>query len=109
MIQTNLDTFCTSVKSYIFKIFDKQLTNLSLNLLNTLLGFFIATCLTTIPGQTGDWSITGAAIIVSFYEIISMLYYKNKNYIFKIFLQNFNNLKIGILYGFFVDAFKLGS
>nr|YP_009297773.1 hypothetical protein Kuma_073 [Kumanoa americana]AOM67507.1 hypothetical protein Kuma_073 [Kumanoa americana] len=109
MIKTNLDFFYCSIKTYLINIFDKQLSNLSLNLLNTLLGFFIATCLTTIPGQTGDWSITGAAIIVSFHEIISMIHYNNKSHIFNIFFKHFNNLKIGILYGFFVDAFKLGS
>jgi len=63
--------------------------------------------LSTIPAQTGDWNIISASIIVSINEILSKLIYKKKRYNFIIKLVN--NIKIGILYGLFVDAFKLGS
>ena len=49
------------------------------------------------------------SIIVTFNEIINKFIYKqkctNKFVIFKLI----NNIKIGIIYGLFVDAFKLGS
>lgn len=81
-----------------------------------MIGFFIATALSTIPAQTGDWGIVAAAIIVTNQEIISKIIYQYKNLtilpkksiITEIFKQC-NNIKIGILYGLFVDAFKLGS
>nr|YP_009393484.1 hypothetical protein [Bostrychia simpliciuscula]ARW62046.1 hypothetical protein [Bostrychia simpliciuscula] len=74
-----------------------------------MLGFFFANVLSTIPAQTGDWSIMSGAIIVTTNEILSRIIYtkNNKN---KFFVNNFiNNIKIGIIYGLFVDAFKLGS
>nr|WCH58099.1 hypothetical protein [Cystoclonium purpureum f. stellatum] len=73
-----------------------------------LLGFLIATILSTISAQTGDWGIIAASIIITINELISKLVYnlkKNKS----IILIMINYIKIGIIYGLFVDAFKLGS
>lgn len=49
------------------------------------------------------------AIIATTNEIISQTIYnkKNKNTLF--IKQMVNNIKIGAIYGLFVDAFKLGS
>ena len=113
----------TNLKTQIHKIIKsvKVFTNykfnsFSLQLLSILLGFFIATALSTIPAQTGDWGIVASAIIVTNQEIISKITYQNyitKYYyntiIFKICFKYCNGIKIGILYGLFVDAFKLGS
>lgn len=85
-----------------------ELGYLSINLISLLSGFFLATVLSTMPVQTGDWSIIAASIIVTCNEIISQVIYKNKKY--KLNLLNIvNYIKIGIIYGLFVDAFKLGS
>ena len=87
-----------------------------MQLLNLLIGFFIATALSTIPAQTGDWGIVAAAIIVTNQEIISKIIYQCNNLkilpkksIMTVLFKQCNNIKIGILYGLFVDAFKLGS
>nr|YP_009654336.1 hypothetical protein [Pleurostichidium falkenbergii]QCH39623.1 hypothetical protein [Pleurostichidium falkenbergii] len=65
--------------------------------------------LSTIPAQTGDWNIMSGSIVVTFNEFINQLIYKKK-YINKLLLLKLiNNIKIGIIYGLFVDAFKLGS
>lgn len=81
---------------------------LSTNLISLLLGFFIATVLSTIPAQTGDSSIVAASIIVTFNEILSNLIYNSRNYTLSI-LSPIKYTKIGIVYGLFVEAFKLGS
>ena len=87
------------------------LKDLILKVLNLLVGFFFATVLSTLPGQTGDWTILGASIIVSIIEYLSQCLYTStaksstNNYYFSII----NDLKIGITYGLFVDSFKLGS
>nr|YP_010902642.1 hypothetical protein REP55_pgp139 [Hypnea nidulans]WCH54497.1 hypothetical protein [Hypnea nidulans] len=73
-----------------------------------LFGFFIATVFSTISAQTGDWSVIAAATIIAYYEIISKIIYKYNNNKRTIFII-INNLKIGIIYGLLVDAFKLGS
>ena len=91
----------------------KQLLNekfhgFSLRLVSLLLGFYIATILSTIPAQTGDWSIISASIIVTCNEVLSKFLYSSycKS---ELTINLLNSIKIGIIYGLFVDAFKLGS
>jgi len=49
------------------------------------------------------------SIIVTFNEVINKFIYKRKYTEKFIILNLINNIKIGIIYGLFVDAFKLGS
>ena len=114
--KTNLQTQLGLAVSPLKKLANYKVGTLSLNLLSILLGFFTSTALSTIPAQTGDWGIVAAAIIVINQEIISRINYHNHvsakhklNAILKTFLKYCNSIKIGILYGLFVDAFKLGS
>lgn len=85
-----------------------QIQYISLKLISLLLGFFIATTLSTMPAQTGDAGIIAASIIITLNEILSKLIYKQKKHIFMI-SNIIKYIKIGIIYGLFVDAFKLGS
>ena len=89
------------------KLINNKFHGLSMQLASLLFGFYLSTILSTFPAQTGDWSIVSASIIVTFNEVLSKLLYKYQP---KIILINLINLiKIGIIYGLFVDAFKLGS
>lgn len=86
----------------------------AIKVVNLLIGFFLSTVLTTIVGQTGDWAIIAGAIVVTYIELFSKWIYtsnllSNQIVILNIFFSNVNSLRIGILYGMFVDAFKLGS
>nr|YP_009395957.1 hypothetical protein [Dasya naccarioides]ARW65143.1 hypothetical protein [Dasya naccarioides] len=101
-IYKNLKQLTKKFVSYKFNFF-------SLNIISFMLGFFTSSVLSTLPAQTGDWGILSAAIIVTFNEIISKIIYsyRKKKYIDTVNL--INNIKIGIMYGLFVDAFKLGS
>jgi len=70
--------------------------------------------LSTVPAQTGDWGIIAGSIIVTLNEIISQIIYSYKdnsgnNTNRLSILEIINSIKIGIIYGLFVDAFKLGS
>nr|YP_010850593.1 hypothetical protein Ycf20 [Lophurella hookeriana]WGH13455.1 hypothetical protein Ycf20 [Lophurella hookeriana] len=65
--------------------------------------------LSTIPSQTGDWNIISGSIIVTVNELINKFVYKTKNIDKLLILKLINNIKVGIIYGLFVDAFKLGS
>jgi len=108
-IMTYLDILLLKMLHYALDTIRKKFTSLSLSILGTLVGFFVANILSTIPGQTGDWGIIAAAVITNFYEIVShyasVITKKRTGRILKVT----NNIKIGILYGLFVDAFKLGS
>nr|WOA02480.1 hypothetical protein [Gloiopeltis furcata] len=58
--------------------------------------------------QTGDWSIIAASVIVTLNEVISQLAYSKKKTELNV-ISLINYIKIGTVYGLFVDAFKLGS
>ena len=109
-MKTRIETMIIVLYSFTIQIFNNRLADLSLGILSMLLGFFISNTLSTIPGQTGDWGIIGAAIIVTCYEITSQKMYTNSSFKKGNFiLLHINNIKVGVIYGFFVDAFKLGS
>nr|YP_009394303.1 hypothetical protein [Leptosiphonia brodiei]ARW62865.1 hypothetical protein [Leptosiphonia brodiei] len=82
---------------------------LNINILSFMLGFFFANILSTIPAQTGEWNIMSGSIIVTLNEVISKEIYSNKRTNQYLIIELLNNIKIGIVYGLFVDAFKLGS
>ena len=114
--KTNLEIQTEYIVNIINRFMDYKLNLLSIQLLSILLGFFASTALSTIPAQTGDWGIVAAAIIVTNQEIISKITYQHNlskyyktNIILNKYLKYCNSIKIGILYGLFVDAFKLGS
>nr|WGH13059.1 hypothetical protein Ycf20 [Echinothamnion sp.] len=65
--------------------------------------------LSTIPAQTGDWNIVSGSIIITLNELVNKFVYTKKNIHEFLILKLINNIKIGIIYGLFVDAFKLGS
>lgn len=91
------------------KILNYPFTNLSINIASLLLGFYFSTILSTIPAQTGDWNIINASIISTINEILSKIFYNSHIKSKSIVIDLVNSIKIGIVYGLFVDAFKLGS
>lgn len=78
-----------------------------------LLGFYTANALATILGQTGDWDVLVAGVVVAAIEGIGMLMYRKPSSMPTGRLQSLvvmvNYWKAGVCLGLFVDAFKLGS
>jgi Protein of unknown function (DUF565) len=109
MLKTQLEICISILQKCIWSIFHETIGYLSFYILNILLGFFIATALSTIPSQTGDWGIIAAALMVTFYELISQFAYPSIVLSSQKLIKQINSIKVGILYGLFVDAFKLGS
>ncbi|TKY59457.1 Ycf20 protein [Spatholobus suberectus] len=87
--------------------------NLPMKIFLLLLGFYTANALATILGQTGDWDVLVAGLVVAAIEGIGMLIYRKpatmKTGRLQSFLVMVNYWKAGICLGLFVDAFKLGS
>ena len=81
----------------------------SLKIVSFMFGFFIASILSTLPAQTEDWNIVSSATIVTLNEIVSLVVYRSRKSQTVTLVNLLNNTKIGIMYGLFVDAFKLGS
>lgn len=87
--------------------------NVPMKIFLLLLGFYTANALATILGQTGDWDVLVAGVVVAAIEGIGMLMYRKPLPLSTARLQSFvgmiNYWKAGVCLGLFVDAFKLGS
>ena len=94
---------------------------LSVLLMSLLFGFFLATVIITTTGQTADIDILVAAIMMAIVEMINWLRYSWRSPLIKAatvagasaqptpLLDALNALKLGLTFGLFVEAFKLGS
>jgi hypothetical protein len=83
---------------------------ISLLLISLLFGTFLGTAISTIAGQSADWDIFAAGLLVVLTELVSRLAYSGKRAVARsLALDLLNALKIGLTYNLFVEAFKLGS
>lgn len=81
-------------------------------------GFLISSIIDTTLGELNEWAIVGAALVVASLESSNKFIYpvilskRNKlirsSYVINLFII-LNSIKVGIIYGLIVDAFKLGS
>lgn len=112
-------------KTRLFELIDKSVKKikrklitywfqLPLAILLFLLGFLISSALGTLFAQTQQWQVIDGVFLVVAFEVLHKYIY-NEHQKFELFgkrinfYKNANYLKIGIIFGFFVDAFKLGS
>ena len=97
---------------------------ISILIISLLFGNFLASAVSTIAGQRAEPDILGAAIVVAVAEVISWMTYANSSRSLKadqsganllgvkqrsLLIEALNGLKLGLLYGLFVQAFTLGS
>jgi Protein of unknown function (DUF565) len=100
---------------------------LSLVALSLLLGNLFATVIASTTGQLAQWDVLVSACLVVVVELISWLYYhtpklvrtssetldgsrgESSSVARPLVSDLLNAIKIGLMYGLFVDAFKLGS
>nr|BCG67696.1 conserved protein [Haptophyceae sp. NIES-3900] len=77
-----------------------------------LSGYFLAVTLASVLTRNEQWILLIISSLVAFLESTGNIYYSSNLDTsmkrVKIFLS-LNYLKIGVLYGLFMDAFKLGS
>ncbi|WP_434686090.1 DUF565 domain-containing protein [Pseudanabaena minima] len=88
----------------------------SLILISLLVGFFLASVISTISGAKSEQDITTAAITLFIVEMINRYVYTVKrvtpsdNAAPRLLTKEIlNSLKLGLVYGLFLEAFKLGS
>ncbi len=82
---------------------------LSVLTISLLFGFFLGTAVATTAGQSANWDIITAAILVALCEIVGRIYYRQGGGGRSFWVEALNALKIGLTYSLFVEAFKLGS
>ncbi|MGG6297458.1 DUF565 domain-containing protein [Leptolyngbya sp. AN02str] len=88
---------------------------ISLVILSLLLGFFLATAIATTAGQNASWDIVAGVMLGIITESISWAYYRFRRRRSdpqtgrSLILEMLNGIKVGLIYGMFIEAFKLGS
>lgn len=85
---------------------------LSLVVIGVLFGYFFANVIASIAGQEAELDVVISAILLVIVEFISWLVYRlprQADQQRSLLLEVMNALKLGLIYGLFVEAFKLGS
>lgn len=90
---------------------------ISLNLIGLLGGFFTASFISTTAGVKSELDTVAAGITLLVVEVINRLAYSPRRPVLDdgskvprlLTIEILNSVKIGIVYGLFLEAFKLGS
>lgn len=118
MQNTRLNNLINVVLGQLGQWFTNPWRHLSLVLISLLLGVFLGTAIPTTAGQSANWDVIAAGILVVFTETVSRFVYgRNRRRAqvpegqssLSLFAEVINALKMGLTYSLFVEAFKLGS
>lgn len=110
MQRTRLNSILENFSQQSRSFFVNPWRRIALNLIALLLGVFMATAVITTYGQTAGLDLVGGSLMIIFTEAISRLTYRRQQRERRSFwLECFNLFKIGLTYGLFVEAFKVGS
>uniref|UniRef100_A0ACD5UE37 Uncharacterized protein n=2 Tax=Avena sativa TaxID=4498 RepID=A0ACD5UE37_AVESA len=111
--RTRLGRLVQAAGRQLFEKLNSARSNSPTKIFLVLLGFYTANALATILGQTGDWDVLVAGVVVAAIEGIGMLMYRKKVTKplgrLQSLISMVNFWKAGVCLGLFVDAFKLGS
>ncbi|KAE8009824.1 hypothetical protein FH972_006236 [Carpinus fangiana] len=111
--RTRLGRIVSAAGRQVLEKLNSARKNFPMKIFLLLLGFYTANALATILGQTGDWDVLVAGVVVAAIEGIGVLVYRKPPPLSTARLQSFvgmvNYWKAGVCLGLFVDAFKLGS
>lgn len=113
MQDTRLSTLVDRISGRFVGFLRNPWRRTSLLIIGLLGGNFLATTVSTVAGQRADLDVIVALILVLFAEIISVLVYRGDRPRGEeqrsLLLEVLNSIKLGLTYGLFVEAFKLGS
>jgi hypothetical protein len=114
MQNTRLSTLVSQLSGRFLGFLRNPWRRLSLLIIGFLGGNFLASIISTVAGQKATLDIIAAFLLVILAEIISWLVYRTDQQRPTseqrlLLLELLNDAKIGVLYGMFVEAFKLGS
>ncbi|USR89993.1 DUF565 domain-containing protein [Phormidium yuhuli AB48] len=80
----------------------------SLIIIGFLLGYFLANAISTISGQKAFLDMTVSFLMLLLTEAVNWLVYARLRQS-SLFSDTLSAIKVGFVYGLFVEAFKLGS
>ncbi|MDZ8084926.1 MAG: DUF565 domain-containing protein [Nostoc sp. DedQUE12b] len=110
MQNTRLNNLFDAIATRLGQWFFNPWRRLSLLIISFLLGFFLANVASTTAGQRAELDILVAAFLVMLTEITSRIFY-HRSFLSRrsLLVDSLNLLKVGFIYGLFLEAFKLGS
>jgi Protein of unknown function (DUF565) len=110
MQNTRLSTLIDRIFQQFTQWAENPWRRLSLIIISLLFGNFLASAVATSSGQRTDLDIITSLTLVVGVELTSWLTYGTIILGPRpILIAILNNIKIGLIYGLFVEAFKLGS
>jgi hypothetical protein len=117
MQNTRLNTLIETLAQGTIGWLQNPWRRISLVVISLLTGNFFATVAATTAGQNADIDVLASLLLLIFVELVSWLVYNNRRRSpggepspgRSLLLENLNGFKLGMIYGLFVEAFKLGS
>lgn len=112
MQRTRLTNLTAVITTKVTDLFANPWRRVALILIALLLGFFAATAITSTAGQAADLDIVAGATATFMVEAISRYVYTRQAKVepsSSLLKDVLNSVKIGLIYGMFVEAFKLNS
>jgi hypothetical protein len=118
MQNTRLNTLFDTIVQNTVGWLQNPWRRISLLIISILGGNFFATVAATTAGQNANLDVLVSFLLVLLAELISWLVYGSRRRLAangepsparSLLFENLNGLKIGVIYGLFVEAFKLGS
>lgn len=119
MQNTRLTVIANTSIARLGRAFTNPWRRTSLYIISPLFGFFLASITTSVSGAKSIYDPVVAAIVLFLCELISRGVYRedidrqdrDQNELKRrsLFLESLNLIKIGLTYGMFLEAFKLGS
>lgn len=109
MQNTRLNLLLASFSNQTRQFFANPWRRISLLLISLLLGTFMAVAISSIAGQRGKLDIVVAAIILIFTEVTSWFAYRGNRNNNSGVIEFLNVFKVGLAYGFYLQALILGS
>lgn len=112
MQDTRLNRLTNAVIAQVDQGLRNPWRRISLIVIGLLFGNFVATVAATITGQNADWDVLIAIILLALIEFTSWSVYRGRAGSARsrpFLIDVVNAIKLGVTYGLFVEAFKLGS
>jgi hypothetical protein len=122
MQNTRLNTLIDRMSRQFTRWAQNPWRRLSLIIISLLFGNFLASAIATTTGQRTDLDTIISATLLIITELINWLVYSQRTNNLRrdednaidlaprpLWLVILNSLKLGLIYGLFVEAFKLGS
>lgn len=111
MQNTRLNNLLDTITRRSWQWFFNPWRRLSLLVISLLFGFFLGSAVSTTAGQTAEWDIVVAGILLLCTEFTNKIFYGRNSSSGRasLWLESLNMLKIGLIYSLFLEALKLGS